>query len=66
MSRDAESGTGGKVGRFASGKVGTAEIKNTFRKNKYVKEVSLRNKGRHSSYICNSKARSNQSRLISR
>jgi hypothetical protein len=37
-------GLGGKVARFASRKVGTAEIKNTFRKNKYVKEVSLRNK----------------------
>jgi hypothetical protein len=34
----------GNVARFASGKVGTTEIKNTFRYNKYVKEVSSRKK----------------------
>lgn len=44
MSCDEEGGMKGKVARFANRKDGTTEIKNTFRKNKYVKEVSSRKK----------------------
>jgi uncharacterized protein (DUF1330 family) len=40
VSRDEEGGMNGKVVRFGSRK----EIKNTFRKNKYAKEVTSRKK----------------------